>query len=167
MTTYSAISDVETTAGQPAFASVARRQRDNLKALAEGDASVPVAERLTPGSFKPPTAASQTQVIGRQGDANTSGGAIAPTAFRGTVVVPGVYTFAGTRSTTSGNDVFIFVNDVLAHTASVAGFTHEMTLAAGDRILVGISTASGVTFSDFRLLSEFVVPMAQCQFFQF
>ena len=171
MTTYSAISDVETTAGQPAFASVARRQRDNLKALAEGDASVPVAERLTNGSFKPVTVG--TAVIAQQPYAQVYGddNATPQVFFQATVVVAGVYTFSGTRSSTALNSVKIYVNDVLDHTASVAGFTHDMTLASGDRIRVdlehSLSTGTSRTMTNFALKSNVAPPMAYCQFHMF
>ena len=171
MTTYSAITDVETTAGQPAFASVARRQRDNLKALAEGDASVPVAERLTNGSFKPMTVGAA--VIAQQPYAQVYGdnNATPQVFFQATVVVAGVYTFSGTRSTTSGNDVKIYVNGTIAHTATVAGFTHDMTLATGDRIRVDLehtlSAGDSMTMSSFALKSNVAPPMAYCQFHMF
>lgn len=171
MTTYAVVSDAETAAGQPAFGSVMRRQRDNLKALAEGDASVPVGERLTNGSFKPMTVG--TAVIAQQPYAQVYGddNASPQVFFQATVVVAGVYTFSGTRSTTSENNVKIYVNGTLAHTATVAGFTYDMTLASGDRIRVdlehSLSAGDSMTMSNFALKSINAPPMAYCQFHMF
>ena len=170
MTTYSAITDVETTAGQPAFASVARRQRDNLKALAEGDASVPQAEKLVAAAFKTVTDASQTFVLAKQLDdvaVPDSNDIFEQCFFQAIIMVPGDYTFAGTRNSTSGNTITIYKNAALVDTPASAGFTYALAdLVAGDiiQVFVATSSTSSIALSNFRLLSERAVPLCQAQF---
>lgn len=171
MTDWTAITDPEIQPGQPAYASVAERLRDNLTALAEGDATVPEASKLTAGSFKAVTDTSQTFVLASQLDSITipdDFDIVEQVFFQAIIMVPGDYTFAGTRSNTSGNIVKIYKNDVLVKTVSDAGFTYDFDgdLAAGDKIHVTVycSSSFSITLSNFRLLSERAVPLCQAQF---
>jgi hypothetical protein len=172
MSTYTEILDADIAPGQPAFSTVMTRLRENPIAIAQGDATVPATSKIVAGAaFKQPTSASQTQILAHQGEAQLLGdnnGTIR--FFLAVVVVPGVYTFAGTCSATFNASVTMYVNDVDdGLDDSTSAFTHQMTLAAGDRIRVDIesSASNEITLTDFRLLSEFIVPMAQCQFNRF
>lgn len=171
MATWTAITNAEVTAGKPAYASVALRQRDNMTALAEGDATVPEASKLTAGSFKQPTAATQTAVLADQAVNQTCGDDNGTQVFfQAIVIVPGVYTMAGVMSDGIDGEAKIYVNDVLDYTSTTASFSHEMTLASGDIVRADISSSDGITlttFSDFQLLSEIYVPLAHCQFYYF
>lgn len=166
MTDWTAIDNAEVVKGKPAFASVARRLRDNMTALAEGDSTVPEANKLTAGSFKQPTTAAYTAVLAHQGDSySIDGDRVSFNFFQAVVVVAGAYRFSGTRSTTSQNTVKIYVNDVEVKDVSTASFNYDMDLSIGDKIVVDVrSFGFGVTVSDFRLLAEIYVPMAQCHF---
>jgi hypothetical protein len=139
-----------------------RRQRDNLKALAEGSATVPVAERLTPGSWKPPTAASQTQILAHQGTTQWVLAGASFTFFNATVVVAGVYTIAGTRP--AAVTTIVYKNGVSELNPGSGAFTHQMTLASGDNIRVELVAIGDGGLQDYRFLSEYAVPMAQCWF---
>jgi len=165
MTTYSEIIDAEVEFKKAASFTTARKFRDNVLAIAEGDATVPNDKRVYPPGFRRPTAASQAAVLGRQ-IFNYTLTSSNPFWFRGIVVTPGVYTLAGTLSTTSNTQCQIFVNSVLSFTAVTASFSHEMNLSAGDDVLMIINRTStgSTTITDCRFLSEYHTPMCQCQF---
>lgn len=167
---YTAISDAEIQPGQPAFSSVIERLRDNPIAIAQGDATVPAANKIVAAAFKQPTSASQTVYLARQGNSQAlTDDGIVHQFFHAVVVVAGAYTFAGTTSTTSNTNILIYKNGVLDHTVVSTSFTHAMTLAAGDSVRVDVErTGIGTTtLSDFRFLTEIIVPTAQCQFMRF
>jgi len=173
MTTYSEIIDAEVEFKKAASFTTARKFRDNVLAIAEGDATVPNAKRVYPPGFRRPTSASQTAVIAHQGPTQTIGdlnGAVI--FFQAVVVIPGVYTFAGTRTNPSiGNTAKIFVNgsEVYAAPNASASFSYEMTLAIGDAIRVDVRNGGGelIDLTNFRLMSEYHTPMGQCHFNRF
>lgn len=171
MAEYSEILNTEIEADQPLREGTMTKMRDNPEAFSQGSATVPNSKRVDPAGFKRPTATAQTAVLAHQGQSQLLGddnGVVR--FFQGVVVVPGVYTFAGTRSTATSNSAKVYVNDVEDYSASTASFSHEMTLVAGDQIRVDVertSSASMITLTNFRLLSEYFTPMCQCQFNRF
>jgi hypothetical protein len=170
MAIYTEILDADIAPGQPAFSSVMERLRDNPIAIAQGDATVPAANKIVVAAFKQPTSASQTAVLAHQGATQLLGDLNGTVRFfQGIVIVGGAYTFAGTISATFGTSVTIYVNDVSVATPGTTAFTEALTLSSGDQVRVDVSSSasSEVTLSDFRLLSEIYVPMAQCQFNRF
>lgn len=170
MTEFITILDSEVEANQPARGSTAVKLRDNPVAIAEGDATVPNASRVNPAGMKRPTDASQLQILAHQGSPQLLGDDNNTVRFfLAVVVVPGAYTVAGTRSTTSNNTVTVYVNDVSDTVMSGLTLNVPLDLNAGDRIRVDVvnTGTSEIILSDFRLLSEYAVPMCQCQFNRF
>jgi hypothetical protein len=164
MTDYSSISDVEVAPGQPAFASVMRRQRDNLKALAEGSSTVPVNERLTPGSFKPMETGTVEMFRQRPGAVIDSTGGVT-NVFVCVIFIPGVYRLA---ATTSNNDTYrIRKNGSIEHEIiNQSTFDVTVTCSNGDRLTVDMINVGGtvVSIEDLRLMGSYAAPLAQCEF---
>jgi hypothetical protein len=165
MTDWTAITDPEIQPGQPAYASVAERLRDNLTALAEGDASVPEASKLTAGSFKNPTNATQAVILAKQGADVDVSSATLDIFFLAYIVVPGVYTITGDVATGGGSCV-LYKNEVSVDSQSSTGTLNaEFTCAAGDEIKLMASRGVSTNLVNFQLKSEFIVPICQGQFF--
>jgi hypothetical protein len=172
MTTYSEIIDAEVEFKKAASFTTARKFRDNVLAIAEGDATVPNAKRVNPPGFRRPTAATQSAVIAHQGPMQRIGDLNWTVIFfQAVVIIPGVYTFAGTRTSPSSlNTAKVFVNGVEVYAApnASASFSHEMTLVIGDAIRVDVrNNGELIDLTNFRLMSEYHTPMGQCHFNRF
>lgn len=171
MADYDEILNSEIEADNPLREGTMFKIRDNPEAIAEGAATVPNAKRPYPPGFRNPTATAQATVVAHQGASQRLGDLNTTVRFfQAIVCVPGVYTFAGTRSTTSQNTVNLYINNVDdGLDDSTASFTHQMTLSTGDVIRVDVENtgSSEITLTNFRLLSEYAVPMCQCQFNRF
>jgi len=172
MAEYSEILNVEITADEPLREGTLFKLRDNAEAFSQGAATVPNAKRVYPPGFRRPTSASQTAVMAHQGPTQTIGDLNGTVIFfQAVVIIPGVYTFAGTRTSPSSiNTAKIFVNgsEVYAAPNASASFSHEMTLAIGDAIRVDVRNNGGlIDLTNFRLMSEYHTPMGQCHFNRF
>jgi hypothetical protein len=168
MTQYLAITDPEVESGKPAKGIAAQKLRDNPIAITEGAAGAP---RIEPTALRPVLAG--TVVIAHQGDqvpavlsSNSDRVLLRPSSmfFRASIVVPGVYTFAGTANIIS---VTIRVDGSTVHSGTGA-ISHEMTLTQGQiisaNIVGGMDAGLNESLTDFRLMADYVPPMGQCQF---
>jgi hypothetical protein len=170
MSTYSEILDEEVEFKKPARFTTGRKFRDNVLAIAAGDATVPNDKRVDPRGMRRPTAASQTFRLAEQLQETIVVPAFSTrTLFLCRIIVPGVYTLAGVKDSTSSNTIVrIFVNEVEVFSAGsgVGSFSEELTLSAGDKVrLEGQRTDFGDrTFSECRFMSEYTVPILQGQF---
>jgi hypothetical protein len=168
MSTYSEILDEEVEFKKPARFTTGRKFRDNVLAIAAGDATVPNDKRVDPRGMRRPTSAVQTFRLAEQLSSamtTTSGSPVKFFVCR--VIVPGVYTLAGI-SNTGVTDVDVLVNGSSVFTNSGSGaWTHQMTLAAGDSVVLTAERSSAfseASVSDARFMSEYPVPILQGQF---
>lgn len=168
MATYTAIGDAEIAPGQPAFSNVMTRLRENPIAIAQGDATVPDANRIDPYGFKRVSAGAVR--IADQGTAfaHTSFAGVGLKIkanlvfFRAAIIVPGTYTITGTATSVT---VTIAKNGSTVSSGTGAR-SEAISCVSGDILTVtcGATTPSSV-LQDFRLVADYIPPMGQCQFF--
>jgi hypothetical protein len=170
MPEFSTILNSELSADEPLREIALFKLRDNAEAMAQGSASVPNDKRVDPRGMRRPTVASQTFRLAEQLQETIVVPAFSTrTLFLCRIIVPGVYTLAGVKDSTSSNTIVrIFVNEVEVFSAGsgVGSFSEELTLSAGDKVrLEGQRTDFGDrTFSECRFMSEYPVPILQGQF---
>jgi hypothetical protein len=168
MTDYIEISDAEVAPGQPAFASVLLRQRNNLTAVAQGDGTITNAQRINPYGFKRVSSGS-VRIADQGTDFGFSSFAgiglkikSSLTFFRASIIVPGTYTITGTATSVT---VTIAKNGTTVSSGTGAR-SEAIVCVSGDILTVTTgATSPDSVLQDFRLVADYIPPIGQCQFF--
>jgi hypothetical protein len=166
MTEYAEILNAEIAAEAPLKQATLEKMRDNPEAVHLGDATVPNNRRIDPYGFKR-VAAGSVAIIRQERD-KTRTGSDELYILEASIVVPGVYRFAGTNGNTSTRIRF-YVNNVMREQLGDSGsptsgaWTYDLTAESGDWVEVSVARYAGGTpnysLSDFRMMADYVPPM--------